>query len=92
MYKTLLDSQSVLDTSGETSIFETFRNPVQGTQSTGSVLPVARSKEPPASGGSLSILGRRNVSRDLPLVFDVDVAGSEHVPQSLKLIIAHLSS
>ena len=28
MYKTLLDSQkSVLDTSGETSIFETFRNP-----------------------------------------------------------------
>ena len=28
MYKTLLDSQkSVLDTSGETSIFETFRDP-----------------------------------------------------------------
>ena len=30
MYKTLLDSQSVLDTSGETSIFETFRNPGRG--------------------------------------------------------------
>jgi len=30
VYKTLLDSEkSVLDTSGETSIFETFRNPAE---------------------------------------------------------------